>query len=370
MTNKLKQLAELGQSMWYDNISRELLNSGEIQRLVDGGILGMTSNPAIFQKAITSGSAYDAQLLELAREGLDAEAIYEAMAIQDIQRAADILKPVFQRTKGLDGYISLEVSPNLANDTKGTINETNQLVERVNRPNLMVKIPATEASIPAIEEGIAAGHNINVTLIFSLEAYKQVMGAYVKGLERRTKAGQSVKGIASVASFFVSRVESLVDAMVDEKGLSADLKGKAAVGNAKMAYQLFKDVFESERFKTLAEKGAAVQRPLWASTSTKDPAYSDTKYVDNLIGPMTVNTAPPKTIEAFIDHGTVALTVEDDVEQVKADIAALEAAGISMTTVTDQLIEEGVDKFIKPYGQLIASIEEKRAALLEASAGD
>jgi len=369
MANKLEQLAALGQSMWYDNISRELLDSGEIQALVDGGILGMTSNPAIFKKAITSGTAYDAQMLALARQGLSAEEIYEAMAVDDIQRAADILRPVYDRTNGLDGYISLEVSPNLANDTEGTIEEAKRLAKKVNRPNLMIKIPATPEGIPAIEEMIAYGQNINVTLIFSLDAYKDVMEAYLKGLERRVEAGKPLNNIASVASFFVSRVESLVDSLVAEKGLPAGLKGEAAVANAKLAYQLFKGVFSGPRWETLAAKGASVQRPLWASTSTKDPVYSDVKYVDNLIGPHTVNTAPPETVDAFKDHGKVAVTVEDGLAEAEGAIKALEDAGISMDNVTQQLLDEGVEKFIAPFKQLIDSVEQKRASLLE-TAGD
>jgi transaldolase len=373
MTNKLHDLAALGQSMWYDNIARDLLESGEIQRLVDGGILGMTSNPAIFKSAITTGSAYDQQLTELAGKGLTPVQVYEALAIRDIRAAADILRPVFDRTGGVDGYVSLEVSPFLAHDTTGTTAEAKRLFKEVSRPNVMIKIPATPEGLPAIEECIAAGLNINVTLIFSRDLYARVMDAYIKGLERRAAAEQPVGNIASVASFFVSRVDSLVDRLLDDKIAAGGdspvlnaLKGKAAYGNAKLAYQLYKEVFQSPRFRTLEDKGAWVQRPLWASTSTKDPSYPDTIYVDTLIGPDTVNTAPPNTIDAFIDHGIVALTLEEGVDEARRVEADLEEVGITMQAVTVMLLSDGVAKFALPFQELLTAIETKQMQLTTA----
>lgn len=362
MTDKLIQLYDLGQSMWYDNIARDLLESGEIKALVDDGIMGLTSNPAIFTKAITSSTAYDEQISEVLKETSDPRAIFEALAVRDIQAAADILRPVYDRTNGVDGYVSLEVAPDLANKTDETRSEAARLWNEVQRPNLMIKIPATEAGIPAIENSIANGLNVNVTLIFSLDMYARVMEAYIKGLERRSAAGHSINNVASVASFFVSRVDSLVDTMLDDENNS--LKGKAAIANAKLAYQLFKEKFAGERWEALNEQGAKVQRPLWASTSTKNPAYPDTIYVDTLIGPDTINTAPPATIEAFRDHGTLAVTVEDGIEEAKSLMSELAAAGIDIDAVTDQLLKEGVDKFEAPFIQLLAAIESKSEQLV------
>jgi transaldolase len=371
MSDKLKRLYhEFGQSMWYDNISRDLLDGGDIQALVDSGIRGLTSNPSIFQKAITSGTAYDAQLNELAGGQLEAVAVYEALAIDDIRAAADILRPIYDESGGTDGFVSLEVSPLLANDLEGTIDEAARLWEAVDRPNLMVKIPATDEGLGAIEESIASGLNINVTLLFSTDMYERVMDAYIRGLERRVAAGQPVSGIASVASFFVSRVDTLVDDLLDDKIAAAaddstrdrleSLKGKAGIANARLAYELFREKFASPAFAKLAEQhGAHLQRVLWASTSTKNPAYPDTLYVDNLIGPDSVNTAPPETIEAFIDHGVLAQTVTAGVDEARQVIADLAEAGIDIDDVTDQLLREGVEKFAKPFNSLIASIEEK-----------
>lgn len=366
MTTKLNELHALGQSMWYDNIARDLLESGSIKALIDQGIRGLTSNPAIFQKAITSGTAYDEQLRVLKGQSLDAKAVYEALAIRDIQTAADLLRSVYDESEGVDGYVSLEVAPTLANDTQSTIDEAARLWGEVNRPNLMIKIPATEAGIPAIIETIASGINVNVTLIFSRAMYGKVMDAYLTGLERRAEAGKPVD-IASVASFFVSRVDSMVDDMLGDG--QDDLKGKAGIANAKLAYQDFKIVFQGERWKNLAVQGARVQRPLWASTSTKNPAYPDTMYVDTLIGPHTVNTAPPNTIDAFIDHGTAALMVEDGVDEARDHIRKLADAGIEMEDVTDKLLEEGVAKFMKPFGVLLDSITAKQDEL-SATPGD
>lgn len=371
MADKLIRLyEEFGQSMWYDNISRELLNSGELQALVDEGIRGLTSNPSIFQKAITSGTAYDEQLSELVRQDVDEVEIYEAMAIQDIRRAADILRPIYDESNGTDGFVSLEVSPRLAHETEQTVEEAARLFEAVDRPNLMVKIPATDAGLDAIEESIASGLNINVTLLFSRDMYSRVMDAYIRGLERRVEAGKDIDSVASVASFFVSRVDTLVDNMLDENIAQTDdptqeeklqsLKGKAGIANAKLAYRLFIDRFDEPRFQKLAdEHGAKIQRLLWGSTSTKDPAYSDVLYVDNLIGQNTINTAPPETIEAFIDHGTLANTLEQDVDEARQVLDDLAEAGIDMDQVTDELLEQGVDKFVKPFNSLMESIREK-----------
>ncbi|HEC23877.1 MAG TPA: transaldolase [Chloroflexi bacterium] len=379
MEEKLRELKEHGQSLWYDNISRDLMDAGVIQKLVEDGILGMTSNPTIFMKAITGGNSYDAHLRELARSDKSPQEIYEELAIVDIRRAADILRPVYDETKGEDGYVSLEVSPFLAHRTDETVAEAVRLFEWLDRPNVMIKIPATPEGLPAIEEAIARGLNVNVTLIFSLDVYTRVMEAYLRGLERRIEAGQEVSGIASVASFFVSRVDTLVDKLLDERIAASNdpaeqerlrnLKGRAAVANAKLAYQLFKQTFvEGERFQKLAEKGARLQRPLWASTSTKNPAYSDVKYVEELIGPHTVNTAPPHTIEAFLDHGRVADTLEQGVEEARAVMEELAGVGIDMKAVTDELLEKGVEAFADSFRQLLDAIEAKCEQLAGAAA--
>lgn len=367
---KIRQLAETGQSLWYDNISRDLLDSGAINALVDEGLSGMTSNPTIFQQAISGGTAYDSQIQEMAGQGASAEEIYEALAIADIQRAADILRPVYERTEGLDGYISLEVSPFLAHDTAATIAEVSRLRAAVNRPNLMVKIPATPEGIPAIADSIAAGYNINVTLIFSRDVYAQVMNAYLTGLERRADQGQPIDGLASVASFFVSRIDSLVDDLLDkiDTDEARDLRGMAAIANARLAYQLWRETFNSERFQKLQANGARYQRPLWASTSTKNPHYRDVMYIEQLIGSHTVNTAPPHTIEAFKDHGEVGVTIEQDLVGMQSFFAALAEAGIDMQAVTAELLQKGVKSFSDSFQKLLDAIEEKRQQFVEAPA--
>ncbi len=368
--NTLQKLYTLGQSPWYDNISRDLLHSGEIQRLVDLGIRGLTSNPSIFKKAITTGSAYDSQIAQMAAAGHSPQAIYEGLAIYDIQHAADILRPVYDASEGVDGFVSLEVSPLLASDTPSTLGEARRLAAAVDRPNLFIKIPATPEGLPAIEQGLADGININVTLIFSRAMYDRVMEAYLRALERRLEAGQPIDRLRSVASFFVSRVDTLVDDQLaaqiaagspDAQHL-ANLQGKAAIANAQLAYQDYRRRFESDRFRSLASHGARVQRPLWASTSTKNPAYPDTIYVDTLIGPDTVNTMPAETVEAFLDHGTPALTLETDLAGAEATLAALEAAGISMADATQRLLDDGVEKFAQPFTALLEAIEAKAAA--------
>jgi transaldolase len=364
---KLIELQKLGQSLWYDNISRDLIQNGTIKKLVDEGVSGMTSNPAIFEKAINGSDVYDQQIREAASQGKTPIEIYELLAVDDIRAAADILRPVFDKTNGADGYVSLEVSPFLAHDTKGTIAEAHRLFEWVGRPNLMIKIPATPAGIPAVEECLSAGLNINITLIFSRNAYAQVMEAYISALEHRQKAGKPINTIASVASFFVSRVDSLVDKMLDQKingaSDSASLKalqGKAAIANAKLAYDLFETTFGAARFEELKKNGARVQRPLWASTSTKNPAYRDVIYVEELIGPDTVNTAPPQTIDSFRDHGVAELTLRSGVEDARRLEEQLEAAGIAMDDVTSQLLDEAVRLFADPFQKLLDTIEVKR----------
>jgi transaldolase len=379
MSTKLERLYdEFGQSLWYDNISRDLLNAGDIQSLVDQGVRGLTSNPSIFKKAITSGSAYDAQLQELARQDKPPEAIYEALAIDDIRRAADILRPVYETSGGKDGFVSLEVSPLLAHKTEETIAEAVRLFKTVDRPNLMIKIPGTPEGLPAIEACIAKGLNVNITLLFSCEVYSQVIDAYFAGLEQRVERGERIDSIGSVASFFVSRVDTLVDNMLDEKIAGASggekaelesLKGKAGIANAKLAYLIFKERFNSPQWHALAKKGAGLQRVLWASTSTKNPAYSDVLYIENLIGPHTVNTAPPETIEAFLDHGTLANRLDEGYDEAQQVVDDLAAHGIDMGKVTDQLLAEGVDKFNKPFNALVDAVAEK-AKTLAAPAAD
>ena len=363
--NNSQKTFKLGQSIWYDNIQRKLLENGELARMIsEGEIYGVTSNPSIFNNAITKTDDYDAQLLPLVSAGKSALEIFEALAVADIQAGCDLFADLYTKTDGQDGYVSLEVNPNLAHDTVGTVEEAKRLWARVNRPNLMVKIPATLAGIPAIEQAIAAGINVNVTLIFSIERYEKVMDAYLKGLEKRLAAGNPIDRIASVASFFVSRMDSKVDkrleAIAGEKPAAFDLAGKAAIANAKLAYQNFLAVFGTDRFKKLAAEGGRVQRPLWASTSTKNPAYPDTLYVDTLIGPNTVNTVPPKTLTAFLNHGVVENTIAKDLAFQKAVLEELEDLGISVRQVTDELEEEGVSSFIQAFGDLLDAIESRK----------
>ena len=373
MKNPLVALQELGQSPWHDNIRRGLLTSGALKKMVkDGDITGLTSNPTIFEQAIANSSDYDTALTELARKGRNAEEIFDALAIDDIRHAADVFVPVFQRTNGGDGYVSIEVAPKFAHDTQTTIKEARRLWKTVNRPNLMVKIPATPAGIPAIEQCIADGLNINVTLIFSLQRYNEVMEAYLAGLERRLAARKKINTIASVASFFVSRVDTLVDKRLDEKvkALGANqarllekLKGQAAIANAKLAYAAFRKKFGAERFAALAARGARVQRPLWASTSTKNPTYPDVYYVEALIGPDTVDTMPPATIVAYKDHGRPAVRLEQGLDEAERVIEQLEEFGIKMDDVTQQLETEGVASFAKSFDSLIAVVAARREAV-------
>lgn len=366
--NTTQQLLQLGQSVWYDNIQRSLLKSGEMAGMImRGEIRGVTSNPSIFMNAITSTDEYDTDLLPLGHSGMDALEIFFTLAIEDIQAAADLFLPLYQQTNGGDGYVSLEVSPYLAYDPDATINQAKQLWERVNRSNLMIKIPATQAGIPAITRAITAGINVNVTLIFSLERYTQVMDAYLQGLERRLDLGLPISDIASVASFFVSRVDTNIDQqlnmIIQAEGPNADkarvLLGKAAIANARLAYADFKIFFASERFLKLKSHGAQLQRPLWASTSTKNPAYRDVVYVEELIGPHTVNTIPPKTLSAFLDHGQVRMTLENDLTDAKHVITDLAELGILISRETQQLEDEGVKAFSDAFDTLLSAISSR-----------
>jgi transaldolase len=372
--NPIQKLHKLGQSIWLDYIERGMVQSGELKRLVELGVRGVTSNPTIFQQAITKSDAYQDDLQQLARQSSSAKEIFESLAIADIQAAADVLRLVYDSSGGHDGFVSLEVAPDLAHDTEATIAEARRLHAAVNRPNLMIKVPATLAGIPAIRQLIADGINVNVTLIFSLERYAMVMDAYLSGLEQRLEVGQPLDKVASVASFFVSRVDTSVDSRLEElakkypdqaEGILA-LQGKIAVGNAKLAYRQFQQTFTGSRWEALSAAGAQLQRPLWASTSTKNPNYPDLLYVDNLIGPHTVNTVPPKTLEDFQDHGVPALTVDQGLEEVEAQMVELHKYGISLTEVTDELEVDGVQKFADSYNQLLDAIAKRRAELVAA----
>jgi transaldolase/glucose-6-phosphate isomerase len=354
----IEKLTSLGQSLWYDNIQRKILENGEFKAMIErGDIRGVTSNPSIFNAAIAKTNDYDSALTPLAWAGWDAEKIFWQLAIEDIKAACDAFQPLYEESNGGDGFVSLEVSPYIAHDTEATAAQAQQLWARVKRPNLMVKIPATKAGIPAIRKSIAAGVNVNVTLIFSLARYAEVMDAYLSGLEDRAAAGHPIDHIASVASFFVSRVDSKIDPRLPD---GSPLKGKAAIANAKLAYDQYQQTFAGGRWEKLKVKSARVQRPLWASTSTKNPAYPDTIYVDNLIGPETVNTVPPATLDAFKDHGVASMTLVRGLDEAQNDIAQLEAAGISMDVVTQELEDEGVKAFADAFTQLLETIEERR----------
>jgi transaldolase/glucose-6-phosphate isomerase len=362
--NPLAELAKTGQSVWFDQMERKLLTTGKLKKMIDEDDLrGLTSNPTIFEKAIGGSEDYDAQLRTLASQGKSRDEIYDELVIEDIGNAADVFAPVYAKTKGDDGYVSLEVSPMLANDTAHTVSEAKRLFARVGRPNVMIKIPATPEGIPAIEQTIATGINVNVTLIFSNEVYAQVIEAYLRGLEKRASQGLPLGHIASVASFFVSRIDTQADKQLEAKGTPA-LQGKIAIANAKMAYQLFKQIFTSERFLKLRDKGARVQRPLWASTGTKNPKYRDVLYVETLIGPDTVNTLPPSTYEAFKDHGEVEMTLEQNVDEARQVLEAFEARGLSLKAITDQLTTEGVKSFNDSFVQLMDTIEARRDAVV------
>ncbi len=360
---KLNELARLGQSIWYDNISRGILQSGEFQQLLDQGVLGVTSNPTIFEKAIAHSDDYDEAMKKLVAAGASVTEIYESLALSDIGNAADMLRPIYDRTDGLDGYVSLEVSPKLAHDTAPTIADARRLFQALGRPNVMIKVPATPAGIPAIETLIGEGININVTLIFSTQQYGAVTGAYIAGLQKLVANGGDPSKVASVASFFVSRVDSKLDALIAARG-NQDLQGKIAVANSRVVYVRFKEIFAGSEWENLVAKGARVQRPLWASTSTKNPAYPDTLYIDTLIGPHTVNTVPPATLGAILDHAQVVLSIESGLDEARAQLAAVAELGIDLDQATQELQDEGVDKFAASFDDLLASIAEKRSQLL------
>ena len=364
----LHALHAAGQSIWLDYIDRAMLRDGTLERrIADDALTGMTSNPTIFEKALAEGHAYDEQLATIA-EGRRAWDVFELVATHDVRRACDVFRPVYDRANGADGFVSLEVSPNVANDAEGTVAEARRLWAEVDRPNVMIKVPGTAAGAAALRTLIADGINVNVTLLFSTEAHRRVIEAYLDGLEDRVRAGGDLRHVASVASFFVSRVDSEIDRRLDAitgpgAERAASLKGRAAIANAKLAYRLFCSLFKGPRWDALAAKGAQMQRPLWASTSTKNPAYRDVMYVEQLVGPHTVNTLPPATLEAFRDHGEVARTVDRDVEGATRDLAALEALGISLDDVTEQLLREGLASFQKSFDTLLAGLERKLATL-------
>lgn len=358
MSNPIAEVQKYGQSIWYDNVQRGMLVSGEMAQLIDWGVAGVTSNPTIFEKAINGSNDYDADLQALLQQGLDATAIYEALALEDIRQTADLLRPVYEKTDGKDGYVSLEVRPDLAHDTPNTISEARRLFAALDRPNVMIKVPSTPAGVPAIEVLIAEGININVTLIFSLLHYEAVARAFLSGLEQRAAAGSPLKTVASVASFFLSRIDTAVDRELGRLGV-AELQGKIALASAKVAYSRFCDIFAGSRWDVLAAGGASAQRPLWASTGTKNPAYSDTLYVDNLIGPHTVNTVPPATLDAFREHGRLALTLEQGLAEARGDLQRLVELGIDLDAITQKLQDDGVAAFASSYDTLIASIEAK-----------
>ncbi len=365
--SRLHQLSELGQSVWIDFLSREMLRSGKLARLMEeDAVVGITSNPTIFQKAISEGDAYDEQIRACLEQTDDPREIFWRLAEKDVGDACDVLRPVWDEGHGRDGYVSIEVDPNLAGDTEGTIVEARRLHAEIDRPNLHVKIPATKQGLPAIEEMIASGKNINVTLIFSLQRYEEVAEAYTRGLERLVDSGGDPSRVASVASFFVSRVDTETDKRLDAIGGHDELKGRLAIANAKLAYQRYKKLFSGERWAPLAAKGATSQRCLWASTSTKNPAYRDVMYVEELIGPETVNTLPEETIRAFQDHGEVALTLEQGIDEAERLFGQLAEAGIDYEDVVRVLEEEGVQKFADSFAELLDGISAKRGQLAAA----
>lgn len=361
---KAEQILESGVSLWLDSLSREMLESGWLEdKLESWGLRGQTSNPTIFEKAVSKGSAYDDAVKKGAQAGLNKEELCWKLMSNDVQRACDLFLPLYRESKGSDGFVSLELDPTKANDTEASISQAHELWKSVDRPNLMLKVPGTEAGLPVIEELIGCGYNVNVTLLFSEEMYREVMDRFMKGLEKRLNSGQSLENIASVASFFVSRVDSEVDSQLDKNGSdeAKALKGKIAIANARVAYAAYQEVLESsERFAKLKARGAQLQRPLWASTSTKDPSYPDTLYVDELIGPNCVNTLPEDTLEAALDHGKTEVTLTRENEQLaRKELEQLKSLGIDLHHITNVLlVEQGVEKFAKSYESLIATIGE------------
>jgi transaldolase len=363
----LHRLSEMGQSVWIDFLSRDLVHRGDLARMIeDDAVAGVTSNPTIFQKALSTGNAYDDDIRKLSATVDDPKEIFIALSAQDVGDACDVLRPAWERTDGRDGYVSIEVDPRLAYDVDETIEEAARLHALIDRPNLFVKIPATKPGLAAIEEMISRGKSINVTLIFSLDRYAAVAESYIRGLERLCAAGGDPAPVASVASFFVSRVDTEADRRLDEIGGADDLKGKLAVANARLAYRRYQEIFSGERWEELVAKGATTQRCLWASTSTKNPAYSDVLYVEKLIGPETVNTMPEETIRAFQDHGAVEPTLEKGIDKAERLLERLAAVGVDYDDVTDTLEREGVAKFDESFKELLEGIEAKHAELAPA----
>ena len=363
---KLQELSALGQSVWLDFTQRSLIRSGDLQDYVEKGVTGVTSNPAIFEKAIADSSDYDEQMEQLAEAGKTPQEVYEALTVEDARQAADVLRPVFEQSSGMDGFFSLEVEPHLAHDTQGSITAAKRLFNSVDRPNVMIKIPAAEQGYRAVQALTEEGININITLMFSLSQYERVAEAYITGLEKRLAAGNDISHITSVASFFVSRVDTKVDKLLEEYQTpeASALKGKMGIANAKLAYQRFKEIFQGPRWSRLHEQGGRIQRVLYGSTGTKNPEYSDVMYVENLIGPDTINTMPRETVAAFLDHGKVALTLEQNLDEARAQFGQLAELGIDLDEVGAQLLDEGIEKFIEPYDSLIKGITEKSAELI------
>lgn len=363
--NRVKQIHDFGQSIWLDFIDRKIMDSGALKKLIEeDGIRGITSNPAIFEKAISSSDDYKDDITKLAEKEMSNEAIFYGVAVEDIKRSADMLKPLYDESEGGDGFVSLEVSPHLALETEGTAQQAFELWKAVRKENVMIKIPGTKQGLIAIRRSIRQGININVTLLFGLKRYEEVTDAYISGLEDRLKNNQPLDHVASVASFFLSRIDVLVDPMLEEKGMAV-LKGQVAIASAKKAYEIYERVFTSDRFKKLEEKGARPQRLLWASTGSKDPAFSDVKYVEALIGPNTVNTIPMETLEAFRDHGVAADRLKDNLDGATKVMTELKNAGIDIDAITQQLEEEGIKKFNQPYDKLLAAIDHQKKQIKE-----
>lgn len=372
-SNALQRLNEIGQSIWYDFIRRDLFSTGKLDRLIrDDALTGMTSNPTIFQKAIGETDLYDDAIRRLGGEGKDPFAIFDGLSIEDVCAAADHFRPVYDRTKGNDGFVSIEVGPQLARDTKGTIAEARRLWKACDRPNVMVKIPGTAEGVPAIRQCIREGVNINITLLFSVPRYREVMEAYLLAMEERTAAGEPVEKIRSVASFFVSRVDTMTDKKLDakiasgterEKKIAREIRSKLGIGNARIAFQAFEEVFGGTRFHGLREKGVARQKPLWASTSTKDPTLPDLYYVEALVAPDTVDTMPPETLEAYRDHGDPKIRIEDDLPGAHAAFRGLAALGIEQKDIFRDLEDEGIRKFSDSYDSLLKTLSEKQKAV-------
>ncbi len=372
-TSRLYDLQAQGQSVWYDNIRRGLITSGELKQLIDDGVVGITSNPTIFEKAMVDSTDYDDELGTLAKQGHDARAVFETLSLADIGDAADMLRGVYDKTNALDGYVSIEVSPVLAHDTDATLKEARHLWSKLNRPNIMIKVPATPEGIPAIQTLISEGINVNVTMLFAIDNYREVADAYIGGLEARAASGEAIDRIASVASIFVSRIDTAVDAQLDqiikttESTANQDqlrsLQGKAAIANAKATYAVYQEIFGSDRFAALRAKGAKPQRPLWASTSTKNPAFPDLLYVEALVGPETVDTMPPATVTAFMDHGTAKPTLLEGLDDAPKTLDALGEAGIDIPAVMQKLQDDGVASFAKSFENMIGSIQKKIDAM-------